>query len=1130
MGTKVESKPSSTFKSITSKHSVIRSRTSMMRELNLSTFREKHAKIKITLECCQNLKPFFQFSDIQAKCVFGDNVIGESTPVPITDAHSIPIMHTFEFQIRRTHLKDMDNLVTFPAFLYFYQIQGTYDRHIYPQLHINELVHSMVPIRSFDSIFSLYEALSSKTNVETVGSTGDVPTVKRKSKVKVPAVSRSSSIKVSDKMGKSKKESKTLIPKEKRSSTSKISINCKKTSSISLRQSNGSLSPIIPCEPIMFGICTIDFLPLLFGNKNMSLSVLIKPVVEYDDEKMISYKSHPKATITLCTEDHLEVPDSAILNFTVETIYNIPQNLMKDNQEFKLCCLMPMLNEQKVPILFSNPVFLRKTTNCIRKCWPGIQRIGSDANSSEYRTPEDLKDLNVKFDPNVVSYINMDSVRLQFAMIKRHLLSRDSLDDIATHVKAHKKFVLEFYMTTKGAQPEVKTPKNHEPSVSTKKGTSFNPYLHLMALIDLSPLLYPGVRRVRVATPLTTFSSEDAAKYGGLEDSYFFPNAKENSKPNKVPGETERTTKEEKVTKGAEENLKYKLPFRPEEAADPVQVYDEEGRPCFVVVEIVLTTPLTPKKDIEVLKEDLSKLIVATSQVPQDLSKVILTSCITVDYYKEVLNGMVNDLNKKYLTYLEEQNCSTVRECCERNIESFVQYLKKRGVYESYVNSISKAVSLLISKKFHLSDNKNDVQYQKLIGDVFVFLISQMNETVNKLICHGMEPTSDITQINNYLFYSKEAMEIGRVEMAQRYLLERICHDTENADYWFDYGIFLLRNKEDDKAFESFKEALTKNANHKYCLLILGILLCEKSQIDDAETCLLVLMNKEFSWLEGWGVLYLFYLKCDNFEGMDMAMDMAKKHSGRSPHEQDEFMEADELVWTKAICPGTIFFRTAVLLLKCRLYEWCELALSQEVNNNSGLVQYLLSVICYYKKLYDHALDHIEETKRIYGPDYAVASLAGHCFLALDRKQEAKEQYYWALEFFNRPVSMHLVSIQLANILNEFGEIQEARKLALISCKYNPTPYTWMLAGKFYLQQNDLLSAEDCFSEGNCIDNRFAEIWGYLALVNAKLKRASEAEICYNQALRNKLDQQDLITAILDEVGTLSKEDFLHVY
>lgn len=108
-----------------------------------------------------------------------------------------------------------------------------------------------------------------------------------------------------------------------------------------------------------------------------------------------------------------------------------------------------------MPILFSNPVFLRKTTNCIRKCWPGIQRIGSDANSSEYRTPEDLKDLNVKFDPNVVSYINMDSVRLQFAMIKRHLLSRDSLDDIATHVKAHKKFVLEFYMTTKGAQPEV---------------------------------------------------------------------------------------------------------------------------------------------------------------------------------------------------------------------------------------------------------------------------------------------------------------------------------------------------------------------------------------------------------------------------------------------------------------------------------------------------------------------------------------------------------------------------------------------------------------------------------------------------------------------------------------------------
>lgn len=46
------------------------------------------------------------------------------------------------------------------------------------------------------------------------------------------------------------------------------------------------------------------------------------------------------------------------------------------------------------------------------------------------------------------------------------------------------------------------------------------------------------------------------------------------------------------------------------------------------------------------------------------------------------------------------------------------------------------------------------------------------------------------------------------------------------------------------------------------------------------------------------------------------------------------------------------------------------------------------------------------------------------------------------------------------------------------------------------------MSAEDCFSEAIALDTTSPESWGYLTLINLKLKRVSEAEICYSIALK----------------------------
>lgn len=67
--------------------------------------------------------------------------------------------------------------------------------------------------------------------------------------------------------------------------------------------------------------------------------------------------------------------------------------------------------------------------------------------------------------------------------------------------------------------------------------------------------------------------------------------------------------------------------------------------------------------------------------------------------------------------------------------------------------------------------------------------------------------------------------------------------------------------------------------------------------------------------------MFLFYKKIEKYEGMDMAMDMVKKYLDDERVTTDFFNETEDLLWTSKFCPRTIFFRTAVLLLKMRVYE-----------------------------------------------------------------------------------------------------------------------------------------------------------------------------------------------------------------
>lgn len=157
------------------------------------------------------------------------------------------------------------------------------------------------------------------------------------------------------------------------------------------------------------------------------------------------------------------------------------------------------------------------------------------------------------------------------------------------------------------------------------------------------------------------------------------------------------------------------------------------------------------------------------------------------------------------------------------------------------------------------------------------------------------------------------------------------------------------------------------------------------------------------------------------------------------------------------------------------------------------------------------------------GGNCAILALSGHILYAQDKLKEAKEEYLRIIESFDRPDDIHLVYTNCADILAKLGDDQKARKLILTTCKYHQTPHVWFSVGKLYFQQNDLLSAEECFNEANMLDNRHSQVWAYLTLVNLKLNRMHESEQCYQQAVKSKLDDEELNKIIVEEFNKVNK-------
>ncbi|XP_045480859.1 cilia- and flagella-associated protein 70-like [Harmonia axyridis] len=1099
--------------------------------------------IEIILDVIENVKAFHQVCFIHVKSEYNGKIIDISEKTLIID-EKVKLNWSFYIDVDVLKEKDLDDLVSKPVIFTIYQTPGEFDNEFFNQMQLFEDM-TQGSKSSFDSAISVYEAF-----------TGEI--VEDKELIKQTRQSNKNKV-LSEESSVEKIASKddltitSLKDKNKNKKPDKSSMKGKKNEDLSSPSKTSQRSDE---NSIVVGMGTMDMLPLILGNQKFNASVDLKPLVSYDDDRMVTFRNIPKMCVTVLIDKPIEfAKDPTILSFTVESIFNVPQVMSSSDLECRICAWIPFTDNFDRKQILGNSVSLSENVEYQMKAWPNIPAIGDNVNTTKYRIRKEFDNVRYSSNKSITSVIKTQEPKLVYNYIRRNIMTELNKTVLHNYLLRYRSILLEILLTERDVLPVLDATADENIKRSTtgsgrldmkKKGKN-SVFLHLMALVDISSLVYPGVTNTRVACQLSTYHEKEVLKATGIQDSFFIPKPKssenlrqtsdksikkleaEKEKPPKKKGDVSNTsisTKKggNKTDRTGDDNARNILPSPPppEEEEEPsMKVFNENGDPTIIIIEIEIAEPLVKSRPAEDLITNLKELV----PVKPNLPKIALSIKVVEENFKHVIQDMSMDLNEHFNKYTQDKkhcHCSTQAD--------FLTYLRRIGAYQKYIITLRKAISVLISKKYDVLDfdfRRNNKKDQDLIGKFFVYLVSKMNTILNKQSCSLTsrfiegESSTDST-----LFYAKEACELKQYTSAEKYFMERLCLQEDNPDVWFDYALFQIELDSPELAFEYLKEALSKKLDHTNSLVLYGILLTEKGKMSDAETCFMTVLVHRPRWVEGWGILFLFYQKNNNAGGMAFAEDMAKQYLNDQRTDQDYFMKNEDLIWTSDILPQTVFFKTAVVLLKLRMYYWVEDALAFEIAAHPGKVNYLLAVICFFQENYDHALDHLKEAKLIEGWNYAIVSLTGHCFVWKHKYEAAREEFFYVLDSFDRPDDMHILYIHTAKVLSILGKEQEARQIMLLACKRHPTPYTWTIAGTFYYNENDLLSAEECFTEANICNNRIPQVWAFLTLINLKLDRETEAELCYQQAMKNELNDAKLIAAISQEMANFHKRNY----
>nr|XP_048282357.1 cilia- and flagella-associated protein 70 isoform X2 [Myodes glareolus] len=665
-------------------------------------------------------------------------------------------------------------------------------------------------------------------------------------------------------------------------------------------------------KTLTLGQAVVDLLPLLEGEDSFETTVPLHPVQGSPLETPLPGSKQCSLDVKVFVTEPLltaaQVSASNLLKVTLEAAYSVPESFMPvgPQQNYMVGLQVPSVGEKDYPMVFKNgnlklggerePVPRPKKWPIANILAPGANNI-PDAFIVGGPYEEEEGELNHPEDKEFRNQAECIKKRIVWDLESRCYLDPSAVASFQKRIADCRLWPVEITRV-----PLVTVPKG-KPGKLEKADDENQLSFHGVAYVNMVPLLYPGVKRIRGAFHVypyldSTVFEKTKCLFSIFRDTghHLVHNNKAGGLNSPLSKPVSKNLKEEKAVKDKEidgrarpgdlqaPSIKSQSSDTPLEGETPLshnlegQQYLEAG--TYIVLEIQLDKALVPKRMPEELARRVKEMIPprppltrrtggAQKAVSDYHTQIKSISRAILDEYHRMFGKQVikvgSDVDSETL---EEQKC-------QLNYE-----LNCSGKYFAFKEQLKHAVVKIVREKYlKTTAFESQEELQTFISELYVFLVDQMHVALNQSMPDGMQGTASTihTSSEQLRLFAFEAEVNENFEMAAVYYEERLVREPQNLDHWLDYGAFCLLTEDITKAQECFRKALSLNESHIHSLLLCGVLAVLMENYEQAEiffedaTCL------EPTSVIAWTLLGLFYEIQNNDIRMEMAFHEAFK-------------------------------------------------------------------------------------------------------------------------------------------------------------------------------------------------------------------------------------------------------------
>ncbi|XP_070083392.1 cilia- and flagella-associated protein 70 isoform X6 [Equus caballus] len=598
----------------------------------------------------------------------------------------------------------------------------------------------------------------------------------------------------------------------------------------------------------ILGQAVVDLLPLLEGESSFETVVPLHPVPGSPLEPLRSGVKQCSLEVKVFVSEPLLTPaqisGGSLLKVTLEAAYSVPESFIPIGplQNYMVGLQVPSVGEKDYPILFKN----------------GTLKLGGE----------------------------------------REPVPRPKKWPIANILAPGANNIPDAFIVG-GPYEEEEGELNH-PETDDESQLSF----HGVAYVNMVPLLYPGVKRIRGAFHVYPYIDSSVYEKTKCLFSLFRDTGHHLIQNNKVGGVNSplskpvisKNLKEDKTVKEKDIEGKPKpgdvqAPSIKSQSSDtPLEVepslcHNPEGQQyveagTYIVLEIQLDKALVPKRMPEELARRVKEMIPPRPPLTRwtgGAQKAVS------DYHMQIKNisrAILEEYHRMFGKQVAKLGSDMDSETLEEHKCQLSYELNCSGKYFAFKEQLKHAVVKIVREKYLKTTSfESQEELQTFISELYVFLVDQMHVALNQTIPDDVQgAVSTIYTTSEQLrLFAFEAEVNENFEMAAVYYEERLVREPQNLEHWLDYGAFCLLTEDNIKAQECFRKALSLNQNHIHSLLLCGVLAVLMENYEQAEiffedaTCL------EPTNVVAWTLLGLYYEIQNNDIRMEMAFHEAFK-------------------------------------------------------------------------------------------------------------------------------------------------------------------------------------------------------------------------------------------------------------